>query len=1452
MNFKASWVPAMGLLLALAACQSTRPDRDWVQTNIVDKDLFTGEWYYIRTIVDHDYESWWMGYYGTFTGDASSGMELWNVERIRWVVDENYLYAHRADPLITGADEDEFDPDYRGGVVAAFPVTGHLDIIRSYNPVTGERLNVVTEDQNERPWYERQYMRVDWSQNTVTGFYWNSLDAFGSEGMITREATTFTCLEGSDVPFEDGAGSEVTLPVCREEWLPQVRYTDLEFDAAYGEYYTSELREDACRNPITGEVPETCDGTGLPYMFSFVNQEIWSPSYDAFGYLGYAPFSSVRVAVRNTFLRSPESPSYESYLVTDTMWDRFGTIRLERPTYTGGEGEDPVQGIEQLQGMTDLKDYWGARHNMWVDYRNASGDVIPVAERTLRRTTYYLNAGFPKWLVPTAFRIVHDWNLQFMRAYYLNQGRALPADPADYDCRLVLGEAESLASAPPDSYSAFDDIYALGNPPRFEGEDCVLVLRVNSADLPSGTYPDSVGTRIIERDADGAIDPELSNVEPYGEMMGDFRFHFLSIIDTPGAGFSGVSLPIMDIRTGELVSSNCNVTLDSIQGMQTSVLLSLGLTASLCADDDLIESGLCDYLNSLDQASLDEIMTGEDVRAYFANLGKVELPVSPVVPEALNGPESAYNPSGTTSVLTAAMHEHMGAMAARAERLQGPEGEMLTFSDRVYDLEDTRLESLIYDNPETLALMAGKPGMEYADVHGMDPGSNAVLDEISIFRAPFAQQMVMDSARSERMSRHFMYELNPFIDYGYMENAREFMAAGYNVRQVAMWIGQNVFYNVMLHEMGHSIGMEHNFGGSIDYKNYKECYWDIAEDHPWPAPDAFDPNPAGTFGSLSFDDTLRWSRDVKLVDEARDNAGINKCQSTSIMDYSLDFLYDYDPRNGIGTYDAAYVTFAYAGRAEAYDGDPRIVEGGSPKWEEQDPRGLGRVYWTFYQGGEVCETDSDCPMSAGKPGLDPMQQTMGVTQTCNVNQRLPVGADPDILPRICSNFDDDMYNKVSREWGADSPYFPIKYMYCTDNRTSDISWCNRWDRGGSFREVIANWADFYEKIYPFSWFRRNRRIYGGASYWNMMVPMVKIYQHWLYRYIYEPGYADLKGPLYAYDQYLASLDVLNFLARIVGTPDVGSYDMDPVSGNYYKVSGELGEGDLDVPLGVGKHMWSAWQDGPMGIMELERMGLHWDKIYALMAMAIRNWNLMYSYDERFTINFYDMFGWEMMKVFGGVIKDDPTWFAPRWVDDPDSSEAVLYYPYIWGGVCGFLNAPCPTEYYDEYYDGVPAFENTTNEIVRNYAAIFSLAEFPIFYDTTFEQQLFICERGSGYCFDIDTTSLIEHEEYELFYSERLNKTYQAVAVEDDIPEFDSPPQVDISIQLLQHGNELQQAVETLEAHQEAGTCPTGMTAPCDEELAQAITHSSYKLSQHESFLINLMDLQRAYGITSWL
>ena len=46
---------------------------------------------------------------------------------------------------------------------ALYALESHFDVRHSFNPTTGEELNVVEENSTDRPWSLRQYMRVDWS-----------------------------------------------------------------------------------------------------------------------------------------------------------------------------------------------------------------------------------------------------------------------------------------------------------------------------------------------------------------------------------------------------------------------------------------------------------------------------------------------------------------------------------------------------------------------------------------------------------------------------------------------------------------------------------------------------------------------------------------------------------------------------------------------------------------------------------------------------------------------------------------------------------------------------------------------------------------------------------------------------------------------------------------------------------------------------------------------------------------------------------------------------------------------------------------------------------------------------------------------------------------------------------------------------------------------------------------
>ena len=160
----ANWRWVFGLAVAgsfLGACAQDVPDIDRTSPNKIEKELFQNddEWYFRQTIVDTDEVASAGG------GYAFEGFEG-PLYRVRWTITEDVLYAlstvEPAQGLLDGKVEEE---GRRIGVVAAFPITSHFDVQRSYNPSTGEPSNVINENGSDRYWYERKYMRVDWSKN---------------------------------------------------------------------------------------------------------------------------------------------------------------------------------------------------------------------------------------------------------------------------------------------------------------------------------------------------------------------------------------------------------------------------------------------------------------------------------------------------------------------------------------------------------------------------------------------------------------------------------------------------------------------------------------------------------------------------------------------------------------------------------------------------------------------------------------------------------------------------------------------------------------------------------------------------------------------------------------------------------------------------------------------------------------------------------------------------------------------------------------------------------------------------------------------------------------------------------------------------------------------------------------------------------------------------------------
>ncbi|HHH31623.1 MAG TPA: hypothetical protein ENK57_25195 [Polyangiaceae bacterium] len=916
----------------------------------------------------------------------------------------------------------------------------------------------------------------------------------------------------------------------------------------------------------------------------------------------------------------------------------------------------------------------------------------------------------------------------------------------------------------------------------------------------------------------------------------------------------------------------------------------------------------------------DTLYTGENLRGYFSNTGNVHVPVG--MAPAIDGAEYIPNDLGRPAMpreLNAHLNEMFSELAPGLSNLRGGidgEGRSQIFSDRIRNLEGTSIERRLIEGMRLEGFESLRSSNPWAanrlEQDGARLDSEAMLDQISPFRGGFGEMVNSELVTETAFADNYMYFPRDAI---FTSRYNRWWAEAFRGRpqgEAGIRWRQAFLRAVMLHELGHGLGLEHNFAGSYDRNHYADGYFnlvtqtDAAGDHTMALPvlDTYDcgtdgicPGDAGYPGAdlgerdnnITHAEMTRWAADLRRVREERTRAGIGNTMTSSLMDYNGDL----SDMAGLGRYDRAAVYFNYFNLVEAFEGDPTYREGVTTSLETLERSDITpRTLWTWYRGGDACSVNTDCPMAQGNQALT---STQGIHQRCIRNPRyasIPTACDGD-RNCICSNFDEDFIDysegaEPAYNWDADGDGAPdheiVDYMFCSNSRLSDISWCNVFDAGESFQETIDHMRQMWTERYPQSYFRNYRRGFGsGSRAIRSIIDAAKIYQHLFFRYFNEPDFRREVGPLGFNDQYLASIDAMNWMAELAQLPDVGSYQLRNVRGpstchptdpdaagntddclyGYEHMGEEMGMAGADVSLapGEGFYHWSRYQDGLYGFFRMERAGTFWDKLVALQALTVRDWGLSFSIDERYFINFYDLFPIEMTELFGAYIEDDDFNRAPRMTVAADGSPQITYVNLLRGNcrtAASGASGPCVPSV-AERFDSAPPIMGTSNEILRLFASIFALSEFPVYYNPSFESRLAVFKLDSADGFVIPdvrldggatqafgqaipdsghavTTDPLEAD-YIVYVSDRLHQPYVAVKVEER-PTFNLEEE-QLGFQLLYRLHQTQENVRELEA----------LPSPTTEQRAR-LTSLRRELISGESFLESLIEVQRAFGITS--
>lgn len=368
---------AFAVVAAAAACtigdiDRTQPEKVKKSTFFLEDGTTPAEYFYRQTIIDVPATNG-----VTFVGYQS------DTDRVVFQITEDFLFAYRSYGWLPNeAPQGALDGNqgdgyvrpgtgaYQGAPMAAFRIESHFDVKRQYNPATGEQTNVIVEDMQDRAWYDRAYMRVDWSTNHVADLRFDSASVLQQPASISE-------------PEEDKVAAPKEAPQISAEYIDVVTAMNVEPESidlsAYG----------------WGRIPEC-------YLYTGVYKDC----------LGGV------IKVRSSFKRVTES-DYIPLEYDDTRFAKFGFFRSERYRYNDEYGV-----VEPAQSR--LANRW----NLWKDAascydKNADLPYAACSPDQLRTIVYYLNEDFPKdppELRQIALDNAESWNNLFREAVKASTG----------------------------------------------------------------------------------------------------------------------------------------------------------------------------------------------------------------------------------------------------------------------------------------------------------------------------------------------------------------------------------------------------------------------------------------------------------------------------------------------------------------------------------------------------------------------------------------------------------------------------------------------------------------------------------------------------------------------------------------------------------------------------------------------------------------------------------------------------------------------------------------------------------------------------------------------------------------------------------------------------------------------------------------------------------------------
>jgi hypothetical protein len=1182
------------------------------------------EWYLRSTVVDAPPEHGWIS--------IADGDWLM-LEKVRWEITAGDLIAWRTYAAAPGAEQENqpgAEDVYKGPPVAVFSITDHFDIRREFDPTTGEESNVISENR-DRLWYDRAFIRVDWSVNKVSTFkYHLGLDEPGYCGG--------PCLGTGQQRFMVQAAQ---APADPKRWR---------FEKNYFEITT--------RHEVAPDI------LGLV------------------GYYGVAmagDVSSAIVDVRHAFMKVPKSDYVArampaSVALEDAdgneVRDERGFVKRipinDRFGFFGSLGRNT---FDANRGMiTSGQVHNASLFNLWKKSKNDDGTIIPIAEREPRpeAVVYYANVEHPRQLLNASRRVAAQWNRVFRETVWkVNEAKYTGAlddtgIPSDVPTMFVFKENDcnvdnvekviaALNESHPDLVESVVDqakrTVVNDEVVPFDGTVESVRARYDEAnDEIDNLQPNGLGskgqsfTALQAQETQALHDLERicsaleyytggdmtmgraapDDIEPFlYQRLGDTRYSMMNlVVGDFQSGWLGLGPPYADPETGETISGTANIALamldryatraaqyvSVLNGETNDVDLQYGFDIAKYTDQKLLEN------SKLVTRRASQQTRNEVARAFEARRGNNEL-LREIAP---------------------------GRAQERLSRVVGTEME-----SQLITQDDIALFGAVH--PSDVASV----GLDDAMMNAVSPLRNPELMNLGRQREQRAIRMGQRAADPPEMINNFL--IGQAVAYKNMSYAERLKK-----------LREDIYVAVQLHEVGHNTGMFHNFAGSSDAINYGPFFWEI-QDLPTDIDEAIT--------ELSANSDARSASRVEQLENCKAviaNAGpdfesqgmtTQDClrQSegvySSIMDYHGNWNADF---NGLGPYDFAANKFAYGQLLEVFPTENLRADIDQPGEMKKN------IFYNDWRAiPEMFNGDDRAAKVAAMHDREyvHMDWTTSSTRTAPVSNEVPYrfgwGAYPEPTTKV---FDYGPDTRSNAAFKLTTYYQNFFFSHFARNRLWDFDAVN-----GAIGADDEVFSDFTEKMQWFFFYSATDPNFAGSyAEEDFLATTVTGLNHFAH-VLAEPNSGNFHT-LPAHQLFSITnlppegrtsdpLDIaipwsnLGFCdAQIINTVGIDDTDNNgPDRDVEFMGEPQPGYRAGNVPLGEGRPFFVGFTDDYVDFY-IRYVGHYWTKLYAII-----NLGMNYAYFPRvdgdadfrtFDVSWYRLFPREVSKIYADLVTQD--------------------------------------------------------------------------------------------------------------------------------------------------------------------------------------------------------------------